>query len=258
MNMCQNRKYSQAELEKIYYASKIVGYCHFRLSSWLKPGISTAEINSFVNQIIISKGAISGFKDYDGFPDIVCIAINDCILHGIDKKQVLQVGDIISIDIGVNYQGYFGDSAWTYPIGQISKRDKALLKYTEEALQQGIKRVYPGRKAANISRAIEGVAKKHSLSVIPDFSGHGVGKNLHEDPNIYNVYYRDQQDILKLDSVIAIEPIFKLGNIFYNIDPDDGWSVYASDQQNAAHFEHTVHVAEHGPIILTKQEDWDE
>ncbi|MGL4589423.1 MAG: type I methionyl aminopeptidase [Mycoplasmatales bacterium] len=244
------------QIEKIKYANKIVGYCHFKLRNFLKAGVTTIEINQFVNDIITKHGGTSAFLGYQDFPDVTCIAINDIVLHGVDQNQPLKDGDIISVDIGVDYQGYFGDSAWTYAIGNVSSEAKRLMEATEKSLYAGLETIKNKTSVRELSKAIEAVAKKEKLGIVRDFVGHGVGVYLHEEPYIPNYEDKTQRDILKTNMIIAVEPIFTLGSGKVYIDADDGWTVYSEDKSLACHYEHTVLVTENGYEILTLQEDF--
>ncbi len=243
------------QIEKIRHASKIVGYCHFKLQSYLKVGISTIEINDFVENIIIKHGAKSAFKGYQGYPDIVCIAINDCVIHGIGSGQVLKEGDIISIDIGVDYQGYFGDSAWTYPIGKITQSSQLLLDKTQLALEKSLIVLKDKTPVKKVSKEIQKVAYSNKLGIVRQFVGHGVGCELHEEPMIPNFVDKNQKDILLENMIVAIEPIFTENEEDVYI-AEDGWSAFTYNGDRAAHFEHTVLITKNGHQVLTVQKDW--
>lgn len=222
--------------------------CHKMIEGEIKPGITTAYLDDLAYNFIKSHNAEPSFKDYNGFPGSICTSVNEEVVHGIPSNRVLKEGDIISVDIGVYYKGYHSDAARTYPVGEISSEKSNLLRNTEEALMRGLNEIKNGVRLGNVCSAIEKHAKKSNLSVIRELVGHGVGKNLHEDPDVPN--YGDSPVILKTGMVIAVEPMLNLGTReIYQLDDD--WTIVTEDNKPSAHFEHTVLVTDNGYEILT-------
>ena len=241
---------SDREIELLRIAGNIVYETHQYLKQFLKPGITTLELDRLAYDFIKSKGATPSFKNYNGFPASICTSVNYQVVHGIPGKMKLKDGDIISIDIGACYKGYHGDSAWSYPIGKVSKENEMLLYNTEKALFEGLKEVKPGNRIGDISYAIESYAKKHNLGVVKELVGHGVGTSVHEAPNIPNFGKKGTGPRIKKGMVFAIEPMLNLGspNI---VMLDDNWTIETEDYSPSAHFEHTVVVTDDGYEILT-------
>lgn len=237
------------EIELMITAGNIVYKTHQHLKPYIKAGITTDELNTLAKNHIISLGGIASFEGLYDFPKAICTSVNDVVVHGIPGNYKLQNGDIISIDIGASYKGYHGDSAWTYPVGDISDEKKYLLEHTEKSLYEGLKEVRPGNKIGDIGNAIETYAKEHQLGVIRELVGHGVGNKLHEEPNVPNYGKKGTGPILKAGMVIAIEPMLNLGT--REIYMEDDSSILTSDTKPSAHFEHTVLVTENGYRILT-------
>lgn len=201
---------------------------------------------------ILSQGASPSFLNYDGFPASICTSVNEEVVHGIPSDRVLQDGDIISIDIGACYKGYHGDSAWTYPVGTIDDDKKYLLEHTEEALFEGLSAIKPGNRIGDVSYAIEQSALKHKLGVVKELVGHGVGKHLHETPDVPNYGNKNKGMILRSGMTIAVEPMLNLKTAdIYLLDDD--WTIVTADNSPSAHFEHTVVVTKDGYEILTKR-----
>ena len=242
---------SDYEIDLLKEAGKIVYLTHQHLKPFIKPGITTNELNKMANDFIISMNAIPSFKDYNGYPKSICTSINDEVVHGIPSSRKLKDGDIISIDIGACYKGYHGDSAWSYPVGHVSSEINNLLKWTEESLYAAINEVKPGNYISDISKAVQKVADKYKLGIVRELVGHGVGSNLHEDPDVPNYWTGSKGPILKEGMVIAIEPMLNLGTakIFML---DDDWTIVTGDGKPSAHFEHTVVVTKDGCEITTK------
>ncbi|MCI9233140.1 MAG: type I methionyl aminopeptidase [Bacilli bacterium] len=243
---------SEREIELLKIAGEITGDTHNYLKSFIKPGITTKELDTLAYEYIISRGATPSFKNYDGFPGSICTSINDEVVHGIPGNRKLKNGDIISIDIGACYKGYHGDSAWTYPVGEIDNRLKKLLEQTEESLFAGLSVIKEGVHVGDIGNAVSEVANKHHLGVVKELVGHGVGSNVHEEPDVPNYGKKNTGPILKEGMVIAVEPMLNLGtpNIFLE---DDDWTIVTADGEPSAHFEHTVLVTKDGYQILTKR-----
>lgn len=243
---------SDREIELMRVAGNIVGDTHNYLKQYIKPGISTKQLNDLAYKYILSKGATPSFLNYEGYPGSICTSVNNEVVHGIPGNYRLKDGDIISIDIGACYKGYHGDSAWTYPVGNISDSKKYLLDHTEKSLFEGLKQVKPKNRVGDIGYAIESYAVKHNLGVVKELVGHGVGNQLHEDPDVPNYGKKDTGPLLKEGMVIAVEPMINLGtaDVFLL---DDDWTVITADDQPSAHFEHTVLITKDGYEILTKR-----
>lgn len=243
---------SYEEIELMRIAGKIVGDTHNYLKDFIKPGITTKELDKLAYDFILSQGASPSFLNYDGFPASICTSVNEEVVHGIPSDRVLQDGDIISIDIGACYKGYHGDSAWTYPVGTIDDDKKYLLEHTEEALFEGLSAIKPGNRIGDVSYAIEQSALKHKLGVVKELVGHGVGKHLHETPDVPNYGNKNKGMILRSGMTIAVEPMLNLktANIYLL---DDDWTIVTADNSPSAHFEHTVVVTKDGYEILTKR-----
>ncbi len=243
---------SYEEIELMRIAGKIVGDTHNYLKDFIKPGITTKELDKLAYDFILSQGATPSFLNYDGFPASICTSVNEEVVHGIPSDRVLQDGDIISIDIGACYKGYHGDSAWTYPVGTIDDDKKYLLEHTEEALFEGLSAIKPGNRIGDVSYAIEQSALKHKLGVVKELVGHGVGKHLHETPDVPNYGNKNKGMILRSGMTIAVEPMLNLktANIYLL---DDDWTIVTADNSPSAHFEHTVVVTKDGYEILTKR-----
>ena len=240
------------EIELMKIAGEITGSTHNYLKQFIKPGVTTKELDQLAYDYIISRNATPSFKNYNGYPASICTSINEEVVHGIPGNRKLQTGDIISIDIGACYKGYHGDSAWTYPVGKISKEKEYLLKYTEEALLEGLSVIKEGARIGDIGHAVETSAQKHNLGVVKELVGHGVGKDLHEMPDVPNYGKENTGPILKAGMVIAVEPMLNFGTAdIYLLDDD--WTVITADDQPSAHFEHTVLVTKDGYEILTKR-----
>lgn len=241
---------TESEIAKLKQAGKIVALCHQKLKEIIKPGVTTNQLNEVIHQMIIDNQATPSFLNYNGFPASICTSVNEQVVHGIPNDQPLKDGDIISVDIGAKYQGYHGDSAWTYPVGKISQEKQFLLEKTEEILFEGLNVIQEGIRLSDISHAIGEQARINNLGVVRELAGHGVGTKLHEDPLIVNYGIQGRGPILKAGMVFAIEPMLNLGTHrikFHN----DGWTVTTSDRKASAHFEHTIVVEKNGYTILT-------
>lgn len=241
---------SDREIELLRKAGHIVYLTHQYLKPYIKEGITTKELDTLAEEFICSQGATPSFKGYNGFPGSICASINNQVVHGIPGKTKLKKGDIISIDIGACYKGYHGDSAWSYPVGEISDKKKYLLEHTKKSLYEGLQQVKPGNRIGDISHAIEEYANKYNLGVVKELVGHGVGSKLHEEPDVPNYGKAGTGPLLKEGMVIAIEPMLNLGSPdIYMLE--DGWTIETDDYSPSAHFEHTVVVTKDGYKILT-------
>ncbi len=243
---------SEREIELLKIAGEITGDTHNYLKPFIKPGITTKELDTLAYDYIISRGATPSFKNYDGFPGSICTSINDEVVHGIPGNRKLKNGDIISIDIGACYKGYHGDSAWTYPVGKIDNDLKKLLEQTEESLFAGLSVIKEGAHVGDIGNAVSEVANKYHLGVVRELVGHGVGSDVHEEPDVPNYGKKNTGPILKEGMVIAVEPMLNLGTPHIFLEDDD-WTIITADGKPSAHFEHTVLVTKDGYQILTKR-----
>ncbi len=242
---------SPREIEQIRKSCQLV-VDTFRLAEkMLEPGVATAEIDREVDKFIRSRGARPAFKGYRGFPASVCISIDDEVVHGIPDKRRLKPGQIVSLDIGVEYENYFGDGAKTYVIGNIPERTRQLLKVTQEALYKGIAVARVGNRLSDISHTIQTYVEQAGFSVVRDLVGHGVGRKLHEDPQIPNYGPPNQGPRLKAGMVLAIEPMVNMGGYEVFFDDNDKWTVRTADGMPSAHFEHTIAITQNGAEILT-------
>ena len=243
---------TEKEIELLRQAGKIVAMTHEHLKPYIKAGISTKELDEMAEKFIRSQGAIPSFKGYGGFPGSICASINDVLVHGIpNAAHILKEGDIISVDIGANYRGYHGDSAWTYAVGEVSEEAKELMRVTEESLYRGLEQVKPGNRISDISNAIQTFVEAHGYGVPRDYTGHGVGTNLHEDPIVPNFGIAGRGPKIVSGMVIAVEPMVTLGDYHTRTLLDD-WTVKTIDGKITAHYEHTIVVTDEGYEILTK------
>lgn len=244
---------SNREIELMKEAGRIVALAHKAVKEIIKPGISTKEIDDLVEKVIVSNGAIPSFKNYNGFPASACISINEEVVHGIpSSERILKNGDIVSVDIGAQYKGYHGDSAWTYACGGISEDATKLLEGTKDSLFKGLEFAKPNNRLSDISHAIQTHAESLGFSVVREFVGHGLGRNLHEDPQIPNYGLPNRGIILKPGMTLAIEPMINLGNKEVRV-LSDGWTTITRDRSLSAHFEHTILITDTGYEILTKE-----
>lgn len=239
------------ELDIMREAGKIVALTHQELKKHIVPGITTKELDDIAERFIRKHDAIPSFKGYNGFRGSICASVNEELVHGIPGDRVLKDGDIISIDIGAKYNGYHGDSAWTYAVGTISDETKRLLEVTEQSLYEGIKEVKPGARLSDVSHAIQTYAEAHDFSIVREYVGHGIGQDLHEDPQIPHYGPPNKGPRLKPGMVLAIEPMVNAGTRYVKTLADD-WTVVTVDGKVCAHFEHTIAITETGYEILTK------
>jgi len=242
---------STREIELMREASQILVQTRQVLFEMIQPGISTEALDQIADRTIRTLGGIPSFKDYEGYPKSICTSVNDVVIHGIpSKKVILKEGDIISIDIGVNVKGYHADSAFTYPVGKISDEAQTLLDITEKALYIGIEQAFPGNHVSNIGHAIEQYIKPYGYGIVETFTGHGIGKDLHEAPQVLNYGPKNQGPKLKPGMTICIEPMVNLGTKDVQV-LQDGWTVVTKDKRLSAHFEHMVLITEDGCEIMT-------
>ena len=243
---------SEREIELLTVAGEIVGKTHNYVKQFIKPGITTKELDQIAEEYILSQDATPSFKGLYGFPGSICISINEEVVHGIPSNRKLKEGDIVTLDIGACYKGYHGDSAWTYPVGKISDKKQKLLKNTEKALYEGLSVIKDGAHVGDIGNSVETYALKHKLGVVKELVGHGVGSKVHEEPDIPNYGKKGTGPLLKAGMVIAVEPMLNMGTaeVFML---DDDWTIVTGDDLPSAHYEHTVLITKEGYTILTKR-----
>lgn len=239
------------EIEIMRQAGRIVALTHAELQKYISPGITTNELDAIAEKFIRKHDAIPSFKGYNGFRGSICASVNNELVHGIPGDRVLKDGDIISIDIGAKYNGYHGDSAWTYPVGKIDDETRKLLDVTEESLYLGLKEAKPGERLSNISHSIQTFVEANGFSIVREYVGHGVGQDLHEDPQIPHYGPPNKGPRLKPGMVLAIEPMVNAGSRYVRT-LSDNWTVVTVDDKMCAHFEHTIAITEDGYEILTK------
>ncbi len=241
---------SDREIELLRIAGNVVYKTHQYLKPFIKEGITTKELDKLGEEFIRKEGCTPSFKGYDGFPYAVCISVNSEVVHGFPSNRKLKNGDIVTLDIGACWKGYHGDSGWTYAVGDISDDAKYIMEHTEKALFEGLKQVKPGNRIGDISYAIQKYAEEHNLGVVKELCGHGVGTDVHEDPEVPNFGIPNTGPKLKEGMVIAVEPMLTLGKpgVFLH---DNNWTVDTLDHSLSGHFEHTIVVTKDGYEILT-------
>jgi methionyl aminopeptidase len=243
---------SLQEIEKIRKACLVVANVLEILRTKVQAGITTKELDDFAEQFIRDAGAKPAFKGYRGFPCTLCTSVNEQVVHGIPSKGVmLKRGDIVSIDVGAVVDGFYGDAAITVPVGSITSEAERLIRITEESLYKGIAEARPGNRLYDISAAVQAHVEAHGFSVVREFVGHGIGRSLHEDPQIPNFGDRGGGPRLKTGMVLAIEPMVNAGGCVTKVK-EDGWTAVTADCSLSAHFEHTIAVTADGPRILTR------
>lgn len=241
---------SEREIELMRQAGKYNQLTFKEVEKYLKPGVSTKKLDTIIHDFIIKNGCVPSTLGYEGYPASVCISINDEVVHGIPGHRVIKDGDIVSIDLVLAYKGYHADATRTYIIGNVSAEEKALVENTKQAFYAGVSVVKAGVRVRDISRAIENYAHDHGLSVVEELVGHGIGANMHEEPDIPNFDDNNNMTRLKAGMTIAIEPMLNLGNKEVYLEDDD-WTVKTVDGKSSAHYENTVLVTENGYEILT-------
>jgi len=242
---------SRREIEKMKKSNALVAAILEELRKKIKPGVKTIELDRLSEEMALKKGARPAFKGYRGYPYSLCTSVNSEVVHGMPSERELKEGDIISLDFGILHGGYYGDAAVTVPVGQITPAAKRLLAVTEEALYRGIAEARAGNRIGDISAAIQGHAEAAGFSVVRDLVGHGIGRSLHEDPQVPNYGTSGRGIELKTGMVFATEPMVNEGT--YRVDVlRDGWTVVTADGKLSAHFEHSVAITENGPVILSR------
>ena len=240
---------SNREIELMKHAGHINYLTHQEVKKHIKVGISTDELNDIADKFIRNHDCTPSFLNYEGYPKSICVSINDEVVHGIPGKRKLKSGDVVSIDIGVCFQGYHSDSANTYIVGKADKKIEELVENTKKSLYVGLDSIKEGAKISDIGKAIELFAKEKNLGVVRELVGHGVGTSVHEDPDVPN-YYTPDRTVLKSGMVLAVEPMLTLGERYIYM-LDDDWTIKTDDGLPSAHFEHTVLVTKEGYEILT-------
>ena len=241
---------SLQEIELMRQAGRIVADTLQELAGAIRPGITTIQLDTLARQYIQKSGARPAFLGYHGFPATICTSLNEEVVHGIPGLRRLKAGDIISIDVGVFYKGYYGDAAATFPVGEVSPLAKRLLEVTRESLYKGIEKAYPGNRLYDISAAIQTYVESRGFSVVRSYVGHGIGSEMHEEPQVPNFGLPGKGPLLEAGMVLAIEPMVNAGTWEVETLSDD-WTVVTKDRNLSAHFEHTVAIMQDGPDILT-------
>ena len=243
---------TQDEIQSIARASKLVAETLQALQREVRPGVATEELDRLAEEFIRARGGVPAFKGYRNYPKTLCASVNDEVVHGIPSKRVLKEGDIVGLDLGAIVDGFYGDSAVTVPVGAIHPRAAELLRVTEEALYRGIEQAVVGNRLSDISHAIQRHAEAAGFSVVTDFVGHGIGRQLHEEPQVPNYGEPGQGPRLQVGMVLAIEPMINLGGSAVRV-LEDQWTAVTRDGSLSAHFEHTIAIQASGPPrILTK------
>ncbi|MHC0036204.1 type I methionyl aminopeptidase [Pseudoneobacillus sp. C159] len=244
---------STREIEKMNKAGKLLADCHREIAKLIKPGVNTWEIDVFVEEFLKKNGATPEQKGYRGYEYATCASINDEICHGFPRKNPLQNGDIVTIDMVVNLNGALADSAWSYAVGNISKETKQLLEVTKAALYRGIEAAQPGSRIGDIGHAIQSFVEAEGFSVVRDFIGHGIGATIHEQPNVPHFGQQGKGIRIKEGMVFTIEPMVNVGDYKTKMDGNQ-WTARTIDGKNSAQYEHTIAITKEGPLILTEQE----
>lgn len=242
---------SEDEIKKMAESCRIVAEVLESIKKHVSPGVSTLEINEFVESYINKRGARPAFKGYRGYPASVCTSINEQVVHGIPSSRKLKDGDIISLDIGVYYKGFYGDAAVTLPVGSVSDKAVKLIMVTEKALEAGLGKAVEGNRLSDISSAVQGCVEAEGFSIVRSFVGHGIGRELHEEPQIPNFGKPGEGPKLRPGMTLAVEPMVNEGG-WEVVILDDGWTAVTKDRSLSAHFEHTVAITKNGLDILTK------
>ncbi|MFA5470749.1 MAG: type I methionyl aminopeptidase [Acholeplasmataceae bacterium] len=242
---------SKREIELMREAGRILDQTRKMLEAYIKPGVTTHYLDQLAENYIKSLGAVPSFKGYHGFPGSICASVNEVVVHGIPSTtKVLKEGDIITLDFGVNYKGYHADSATTYPVGKVDEEIEKLLKVTEESLYVGLEQAKPGNRVSDISHAIEAYVKPHGYGIVEEFTGHGIGRELHEEPYVPNFGQPHQGPLLKPGMTFCVEPMINLGTKRVKVLKDN-WTTVTIDRKPSAHFEHMIVITETGYDILT-------
>jgi len=242
---------TKAEIEKMRRAGRVVAEIMEETRAFVRPGVTTKEIDAVARKVLERRGARSNFLNYHGFPAVICTSPNDMIVHGIPSEYQCKEGDILSIDQGAIVEGYHGDAAYTVAVGDVAPEAARLIEVTEASLYAGIDAMVAGHRLHEIGRAVQGVAEKAGFSVVRKYVGHGIGTEMHEEPNVPNYWPGAPGPKLMVGNVLAIEPMVNIGGP-ETIELADGWSVTTKDGSLSAHFEHTIALTEDGPEVLTR------
>jgi methionyl aminopeptidase len=240
------------EISKMRDAGHVVSVCHQQVEAAIAPGVTTGDLDEIVRDVIAGMGATSNFYGHHGFPGYICASVNDEIVHGIPGERRLESGDIISVDIGAIVDGFHGDSAWTYAVGDVSDETQRLLRDTEDALYAGISAALAGRRIGAIGSAVESVARPLGYGIVEGYGGHGIGRQMWEEPHIPNLGSPDSGPMMRPGMTLAIEPMLNLGDHETKVLADN-WTVVTADGSRSAHFEHTVVITDREPEILTRR-----
>ena len=244
---------SQKEIEKIQESNRIVAETLQLLVNEIKPGVTTLYLDKIAEDYILSKDAKPAFKGYNGYPATICASIEEQVVHGIPSGRELKQGEIIGIDVGVFKNGYYGDAAYTFAVGNVSEAKRKLMKITEESLYKGIQKARAGNHLSDIGNAIQTYVEAHGFSVVRTLVGHGIGANLHEAPEVPNYGAPGKGPELEPGMCLAIEPMVNEGT--FDVESlDDGWTIVTADRKPSAHYEHTITITNNGPLILSKNE----
>lgn len=242
---------SRDEIERMRKSNRIAAEVMTHLSELIRPGITTGELNRVAEALIRNRGASPAFKGYQGYQHALCVSINEGVVHGIPGSRELKEGDIVGIDCGILLDDFYGDHAWTFPVGKVTPGAERLLAATQQALSRGIETATTQNRLYDISAAIQDVAEKGGFSVVRDYVGHGIGRSLHEDPQIPNFGEKGTGIKLRAGLVIALEPMLNEGTFEVEV-LSDGWTVVTKDRKLSAHMEHTIAITDKGPEILSK------
>ncbi|NLY09807.1 MAG: type I methionyl aminopeptidase [Tissierellia bacterium] len=240
------------QIQKMQEAANILVDVHHHLKELIVPGISTLEIDTWVDEYLASRGATAEQKGYMGYPYATCASVNDEICHGFPREDLLKDGDIVTIDMVVNYNGWLADSAWSYAVGNIDDESKRLMEVTKESMYKGIEQAIVGNRLGDVGHAIQKHAEAAGFSVVREFVGHGIGKNIHEDPQVLHYGMPGRGIRLTEGMVFTVEPMINMGTFRLTID-GNGWTARTADGKRSAQYEHTIAITENGPIILTDQ-----
>lgn len=243
---------TKEEIEKLRIANRYVAEILNILKEYVKPGITAKELDNFAYQECTKRGVRPAFLGLYGFPASLCVSINEEVVHGIPREdKVIKEGDIVSLDFGVEYEGWYGDAAITLAVGEVSERKKRLIEGVEKSLDNAINLCYPGNNLVDIAKAIEGTLREYKLTPVCEYGGHGIGRKPHEEPHVTNCIANAEKIELKVGMVLAIEPMAYLGKGKIR-KLKDNWTIVTTDKTHAAHFEHTIAITENGPDVLSK------
>lgn len=241
---------TREEVEIIKESAQILGKAHGEVAKIIRPGVKTSELDEVAEEFIRDHGGSPSFKNFNGFPSSLCISLNENVVHGFPSDYELREGDIISVDCGVFYKGFHSDSAYTYPIGEVSAEVKQLLEVTKESLYKGIEKAVYGNRIGDVAYAIQHYVESYGYGIVRELVGHGLGRDLHESPEVPNYGKRGKGPVLKEGLVIAIEPMINLGTRKV-VQESDGWTIRTADRQPSAHYEHTVAIFKEGTEVVT-------